>query len=188
MAEQQVTADGNTHKLPPVFMVIATQNPLEFQGTYALPEAELDRFFMRIRVGYPDTDAELKMIASQRHGHPLDKLQPVIGLQELAALQRAVEEVRVADDVAAYALALVKATRSHSALSLGASPRATLALVRASQALALIMGGDFVTPRHIKQMARPVLSHRIIPRSGTTAAQTTEVIVDDVLASVPVPA
>lgn len=188
MAEQQVTVDGTTHKLPPVFMVIATQNPLEFQGTYALPEAELDRFFMRIRIGYPDAQAELKMLASQRHGHPLDKLQPVIGLEELAALQRAVEEVRVADDVAAYALALVTATRNHPALSLGGSPRATLALVRAAQAMALIMGGDFITPRHIKQMARPVLSHRIILRSGATAAQATEAIVDEVLASVPVPA
>jgi MoxR-like ATPase len=188
MAEQQVTVDGNTHPLPPVFMVIATQNPLEFQGTYALPEAELDRFFMRIRIGYPGAQAEMKMIESQRHGHPLDKLQPVLGVQDLAALQRAVEELRVADDVAAYALALVNATRNHASLALGASPRATLALVRAAQAFTLVLGGDFVTPRHIKQMARHVLSHRIILRSGATAAQAAEAVVDDVLGTVPVPA
>jgi MoxR-like ATPase len=174
MAEQQVTVDGNTHPLPSVFMVIATQNPLEFQGTYALPEAELDRFFMRIRIGYPDAQAEMKMIESQRHGHPLDKLQPVLSVQDLAGLQRAVEEVRVADDVAAYALALVNATRNHASLAL--------------QAFTLVLGGDFVTPRHIKQMARHVLPHRIILRSGATAAQAAEAVVDEVLASVPVPA
>lgn len=187
MAENQVSVDGKTHKLTSVFMVIATQNPIEYQGTYALPEAQLDRFFMRIRVGYPDTEAELKMLASQRHGHPLDKLYPVITLEELLALQYAVENVRVSDEVARYALALVQATRSHPALSLGASPRATLALLRAAQALALMHGGDFITPQHIKQIALPVLSHRIILRTGGQSAQAAEVVVNEILASVSVP-
>jgi len=188
MAEQQVTVDGRTRRLPPVFMVIATQNPLEFQGTYPLPEAQLDRFFMRIRIGYPDAEAEMKMIRSQEHGHPLDKLEPVIGLEELAALQRAVEDVRVSDDVAAYALSVVQATRNHPGLALGASPRATLALLRAAQAFALMLGGDFITPQHVKKVARQVLSHRIIPRSGASSAQTAEAVVGEVLASVRVPA
>lgn len=188
MAEQQVTVDGRTHRLPPVFMVIATQNPLEFQGTYPLPEAQLDRFFMRIRLGYPDTEAEMKMIRSQEHGHPLDKLEPVIGLEELAVLQRAVEDVRVSDDVAGYALSLVQATRNHPGLALGASPRATLGLLRAAQASALMLGGDFITPQHVKKVAPQVLSHRIIPRSGASSAQTAEAIVGELLASVRVPA
>jgi len=187
MAENQVSVDGKTHKLSAVFIVIATQNPLEYQGTYALPEAQLDRFFMRIRMGYPDTEAELKMVASQHHGHPLDKLHPVITLEELAALQNAVENVRVSDEVAGYALGLVQATRSHPNLSLGASPRATLALLRAAQALALMQGGEFITPQHIKQIALPVLSHRIIPRSGSQTAQAAETVVNEVLASVTVP-
>jgi len=188
MAEQQVTVDGRTRRLPPVFMVIATQNPLEFQGTYPLPEAQLDRFFMRIRIGYPDAESEMKMIRSQEHGHPLDKLEPVIGLDELAALQRAVEDVRVSDDVATYALSLVQATRNHPGLALGASPRATLALLRAAQAFALMLGGGFITPQHVKNVARQVLSHRIIPRSGASSAQTAEAIVGEVVASTRVPA
>src|SRR5712691_1024056 len=102
MAEQQVTVDGQTRRLSAVFMVIATQNPIEFHGTYPLPEAQLDRFFMRIRIGYAEAEAELKMVASQRHGHPIDKLEPVIGLAELAEVQRAVEDIRVADEVARY--------------------------------------------------------------------------------------
>jgi len=187
MAEQQVTVDGQTHRLPAVFMVIATQNPIEFHGTYPLPEAQLDRFFMRIRIGYADTEAELKMVASQRHGHPIDKLEPVIGLEELAVLQRAVEDIRVADDVERYALALVQATRDNPGLALGASPRATLALLRASQAFALLKGEGFVTPQHVKLMARYVLPHRIILRSGSSSIQATEAMVEKIADSVPVP-
>lgn len=187
MAEKQVTVDGTTHALDSVFMVIATQNPLEFQGTYALPEAQLDRFFMRIQVGYPDAESELKMVASQRHGHPIDKLAPVVNLEQLAGLQRAVEDISVAADVAAYALALVQATRTHSALAVGASPRATLALLRAAQAFALIRGESFITPRHVKHLARAVLAHRIILRSGTSAALAAEGVIGEILASVPVP-
>jgi MoxR-like ATPase len=169
-------------------MVIATQNPIEFHGTYPLPEAQLDRFFMRIRIGYADADAELKMVASQRHGHPLDNLQPVISQEDLALLQRAVEEIRVADDVARYALSLVQATRDNPALALGASPRATLALLRASQAFALLKGDEFVTPHHVKQMTRYVLPHRIITRSGSNSTQATESVVAKIVESVAVPA
>ena len=188
MGEQQVTVDGQTHRLPPVFMVIATQNPLEFHGTYPLPEAQLDRFFMRIKIGYPDTAAELKMIDAQRHGHPLDTLGPVIELEQLMALQRAVEEVRISDDVARYALAIVKATRTHPDLMLGASPRASLALLRAAQAFALLRGEEFITPSHIKQLAQPVLAHRILPRSGVHTATAAQAILTEVLGSLPVPA
>jgi len=183
-----VTIEGEPRPLPDPFLVIATQNPVEYEGTYPLPEAQLDRFFMRIRIGYPDAGAEMKMIRSQEHGHPLDKLEPVIGLEELAALQRAVEDVRVSDDVASYALSLVQATRNHPGLALGASPRASLALLRAAQAFALVLGGDFITPQHVKNVARQVLSHRIIPRSGAISAQTAEAIVGEVVASTRVPA
>jgi MoxR-like ATPase len=168
-------------------MVIATQNPIEFHGTYPLPEAQLDRFFMRIRIGYADTEAELKMVASQRHGHPIDTLEPVIGLEELAELQRAVEDIRVAADVERYALALVQATRDNPGLALGASPRATLALLRASQAFALLKGEEFVTPQHVKLMVRYVLPHRIILRSGSSSIQATEAMVEKIADSVPVP-
>jgi MoxR-like ATPase len=187
MAEQQVTVDGETRRLPAVFMVIATQNPIEFHGTYPLPEAQLDRFFMRIRIGYAETEAELKMVASQRHGHPIDTLEPVIGLEELAELQRAVEDIRVADDVARYALALVQATRDNPGLALGASPRATLALLRASQAFALLKGEEFATPQHVKLMVRYVLPHRIMLRSGSGSVQATEAVVEKIADSVPVP-
>ncbi len=187
MAEQQVTVDGQTRRLANVFMVIATQNPIEFHGTYPLPEAQLDRFFMRIRVGYADADAELKMVASQRHGHPIDGLQPVMGLDELAQLQRAVEEIRVADDVARYALGLVQATRTDPAFALGASPRATLALLRASQALALLKGETYVTPQYVKQMTRYVLAHRVMLRSGASSIEATEAAIAKVVESVAVP-
>jgi len=187
MAEQQVTVDGQTRRLPAVFMVIATQNPIEFHGTYPLPEAQLDRFFMRIRIGYAETEAELRMVASQRHGHPIDALEPVIGLGELAELQGAVEDIRVAEDVARYALALVQATRDNPGLALGASPRATLALLRASQAFALLKGEDFTTPQHVKLMARYVLPHRIIMRSGAGSMQATEGMLEKIVDSVAVP-
>ncbi|CAN5336102.1 MoxR family ATPase [soil metagenome] len=187
MGEQQVTVDGHTHRLPGVFMVIATQNPLEFQGTYALPEAQLDRFFMRIKIGYPDTEAELKMIAAHRHGHPLDKLAQVISLEQVAELQRAVEEIRVGEDVARYALEIVRATRVHPGLLLGASPRASLATLRAAQALSVLRGENFITPAHVKYVAPHVLAHRIIPRTGGNSAHAAEAIVSEVLGSVPVP-
>jgi MoxR-like ATPase len=188
MAEQQVTVDGKTHPVPGVFMVIATQNPIEFHGTYALPEAQLDRFFMRIRLGYPDAESELKMVASQEHGHPLDKLHAVIGVDQLSALQRAVEDVRISDDVVKYALALVQATRDRPDVMLGASPRATLALRRAAQAFALLAGETFATPLHVKQMARYVLPHRVISRTSSGHAGAAETIVREVLESVRVPA
>ena len=188
MAEQQVTVDGKTHPVPGVFMVIATQNPIEFHGTYALPEAQLDRFFMRIRLGYPDAQSELKMVASQEHGHPLDKLRPVLGIDQLLSLQRAVENVRISDDVVQYALALVQATRDRPDVMLGASPRATLALRRAAQAFAFLEGEEFATPKHVKQMARYVLPHRVIPRTSSGHASAAETIVREVLENVPVPA
>jgi MoxR-like ATPase len=188
MAEQQVTVDGNSRRLPPVFMVIATQNPIEFHGTYALPEAQLDRFFMRIGIGYPDAKSELRMVASQEHGHPLDQLKPAISLEQLSALQRAAEDVRMSDDVMRYALAIVQATRERPDVMLGASPRATLALRRAAQSFALLQRQEFVTPAHVKQMARHVLPHRIIARASATHGSAGESVVREVLESVPVPA
>ncbi|HEX3098012.1 MAG TPA: AAA family ATPase [Usitatibacter sp.] len=188
MAEQQVTVDGHARRLPSPFMVIATQNPIEFHGTYPLPEAQLDRFFMRIALGYPDAASELRMVASQEHGHPLDTLQPALGLGDLAALQREVEAVRVSEDVMRYALALVQATRDRSDVTLGASPRATLALRRAAQALALLQGGQFATPQHVKEVARHVLPHRIIARAASSQGHPGELVVREVLESVRVPA
>lgn len=162
MAEFQVSAEGMTRPLPEVFMVIATQNPVEFHGTYPLPEAQLDRFFMRLSMGYPDRNAEIAILQQQQHGHPIDALQPVLSIPELRQLQQAVEQVHVADAVLGYIADLVQASRQHPDLELGASPRGALALMKAAKAAALIDGLDYVTPDQVMRVAEPVLAHRLI--------------------------
>ena len=162
MAEAQVTTEGVTRTLPEVFMVIATQNPVEYHGTYPLPEAQLDRFFMRLSMGYPDRDAEIRILQQQFTGHPIDNLKPVISIAQLRALQEAVEQVHISEPVLGYIADIVRASREHPDLELGASPRGALALMKAARAAALIDGLDYVTPDQVIKVAEPVQAHRLI--------------------------
>lgn len=187
MAEYQVTVDGVSHVLPEVFMVIATQNPVELHGTYPLPEAQLDRFLMRVRMGYPDTAAEMKMLRSQQESHPLARLQPVMNVADIRAIQQRVRTIAVADKVAEYAIGLAQESRRHPALVAGVSPRGVLALIRAAQALAFIKGQEYVTPQMVKYLAPHVLAHRVITRDGGQGEGTGEKAIHDVRSRVAVP-
>jgi len=164
MSERQVSADGETHDLPSPFMVIATQNPVEFEGTYPLPESQLDRFLLRLPVGYPDREAELRVLASHRQGEPVDKLQPALSREQVSQLQESVRRVEVEESINAYLLNIVDATRNCEDLHTGVSTRGALALYRAAQAAALVDGRSYVVPDDIKQLAVPVLAHRVITR------------------------
>ncbi len=189
MQERQVSVEGTTHRLPDPFLVIATQNPVEFEGTFALPQAQLDRFLLRAEVGYPDPAGE-RLIA-RRHqaaADPLEAIEPVIARERLLELRDLVRTVRVADEVEAYAVNLVRATRAHPDVELGASPRATVALYRTAQAAAVLGGRDFVTPDDVKAVAPAVLTHRLVvnlDRSlhGATAGGA----LTQILAATPVP-
>jgi len=181
MEERQVTVDGKTYQLEPPFMVIATQNPLEMEGTYPLPEAQRDRFMARISVGYPTLSAELGMLDIHSASSPLDRLIPVADATQLRALSRAVRSVHLSEPVRRYAVNLVAATRTHPGLRLGASPRATLHLARACRAYAALDGRDYVIPDDIQALAVPVLAHRLFP-----AAQAEQVLADLVNA-IPLP-
>ncbi len=173
MEERQVTVDGKTYQLEPPFMVIATQNPMEMEGTYPLPEAQRDRFMARISVGYPTVSAELGMLDIHSASSPLDWLVPVANAAEVRALTHAVRSVHVAQPVRQYAVNLVAATRTHPDLRLGASPRATLHLVRACRAYAALDGRDYVIPDDVQALAAPVLAHRLFP-----AAQAKQVLAE----------
>ena len=162
MAERQVTVDGVTYPLPEPFLVFATENPIEFEGTFPLPEAQLDRFFLRLTVGYPALGDEARMLRAISGQHPIETLQPVVDGTRLPELQQLVSTVHVADSVVDYVLRLVTATRSHQDVALGASPRASLALFRAAQAAAALAGREFVIPDDVKRMAEPVLTHRLL--------------------------
>jgi MoxR-like ATPase len=169
MEEHQVSVDGRTHRLPDPFFVIATQNPIEFYGTYPLPEGQRDRFLMSIGLGYPSFETEREIAIDQMLGHPIDELKPVVSIDEVRRIQRAVKEIHVDRSVIDYVVSLVHATRNHPALLLGSSPRGSLALVRTSQAAALIEGRDFVIPDDVKRMAPSVLPHRFIARERSRA-------------------
>jgi len=188
MAEARVTVDGVTHVLQPPFLVMATQNPIDHEGTFPLPEAQLDRFLMRFSLGYPNLDDELKMLDRLQKGHPLDRLQPVVTPEELVAGQRAVRDVHVDEKVRRYLTEIVHGTRECDDLSLGASPRASIALFRTSQALAAASGRSFVQPDDVKRVAGPVLTHRLILRPESRLRKiTAESIVEEIVAQVPVP-
>jgi MoxR-like ATPase len=161
MSESQVTVDGATYRLEPPFIVFATQNPHEFSGTYPLPEAQLDRFLLRVAIGYPSLAAELDMLYARQSDDPLDRLEPVATREDLVAMQAAVRQVEVRPAVGRYLLSLVTATRGHADVVLGASPRGTLALFRAAQARAYAQGRGYVTPEDVQALAMPVLGHRI---------------------------
>jgi MoxR-like ATPase len=188
MAESRVTVDGSSYTLKPPFLVIGTQNPIDHEGTFPLPEAQLDRFFMRFSLGYPSLDQELKMIDMLQREHPLAKLGPVVTAAELVACQRAVREVHVDEKLRRYLVEIIHRTRAHEDLALGGSPRATLALFRAAQALAAISGRNFVQPDDVKRVAGHVLGHRLILRPESRLRKVTvESIVDEAVASVRVP-
>ena len=162
MEEHQVTVDGVTHPLRPPFMVVATQNPIEYEGTFPLPEAELDRFLMRLSLGYPDFTEEMAIIERQEQTHPIDSLEPVASPEEVVSMQEAAKQVYVDRLVRHYIVALTEATRGHRDVALGASPRATLGLFRTARALALVQDRDYVVPDDIKLLAAAALSHRIV--------------------------
>ena len=162
MDERQVTVDGQTMALPAPFFVMATQNPIELEGTFPLPEAQLDRFLLRLRLGYPDQDEETAILARFQKSDPLPELTAVAGTAQIAELQRKCRQVRVSEPIRRYIAAVVAATRVHDALRFGVSPRGSLALMRAGQALAALRGRDYVLPDDIKHMAGPVLTHRLI--------------------------
>jgi MoxR-like ATPase len=190
MAERRVSADGQTYTLKPPFLVIATQNPIDHEGTFPLPEAQLDRFLIRLALGYPSLEEESKMLQRLQHGHPIDDLATVVTAAELVASQEAIREIHVDDKVRRYVLEIVHATREHADVQLGGSPRASIALFRTAQALAAIGGRNFVLPDDVKRMVLPVLGHRLILRPESrirkiTPATVLNEIVSDVAAPVP---
>lgn len=188
MEERQISVERETLALPRPFLVIATQNPIELEGTFPLPEAQLDRFLLRLRLGYPAMEEERTMLRRFRHEQPLHELQPVLSTGELLALQQVVKQVIVNEPVETYLLDLVRATRSQSVIDLGASPRAALALEHASQALAAISGRAFVRPDEIKRMAPAVLAHRLIlSAQARLRGRAAEQVITELIESVPVP-
>jgi MoxR-like ATPase len=168
MEERQSTIDGTTYMMPDPFLVIATQNPIEYEGTFALPEAQLDRFLLRIRLGYPQPIEEIVILDEQKRAHPLDEIDVVLAVQELRDLQTAVREIYVDSTVSDYIVRLVNGTRVHPDVYLGASPRGSLALYRAGQAMAALLGRDYVIPDDIKALAEPALAHRLIIKTSST--------------------
>ena len=184
MEELQISVDGVTHKLPVPFMALATQNPIETYGTYHLPEAQLDRFLMRISIGYPDRAAELQML--EKMPHKLS-VEPVMTLEDVLALREAASKVTVSEQVKAYILMIVSATRNRKEIKLGASPRASIALYRAAQAMALMNNRAFATPDDVKEMASSVLSHRVILAAGQTEFISSEEIVQKIIDETVVP-
>jgi MoxR-like ATPase len=168
MEERQATIDGITHPMPDPFLVIATQNPIEYEGTFALPEAQLDRFMLRVRLGYPQPVEEVVILDEQKRHHPIDDLDEVCSVDELREMQDAIREIYVDPTVADYVVRLVNATRTHPDVYLGASPRGSIALYRAGQALAGLLGRDYVIPDDVKSLAEAALAHRIIVKASSS--------------------
>ncbi|WP_234444084.1 AAA family ATPase [Streptomyces sp. NRRL S-1868] len=189
MEERQVTIDGSTYELPDPFMVVATQNPVEMEGTYPLPEAQRDRFMARVSIGYPSPAAELEMLDVHGGPSPLEELRPVAHADEIVKLVETVRGVHVSDAVRRYAVELVTATRAHQDLRLGASPRATLHLLRAAKAAAALAGREFALPDDVQSLAVPVLAHRLLPTAQAQLnRRTAEQVVGEIVQRVPVPA
>ncbi len=188
MEEHQVTVDGVTHNLPHPFMVLATQNPIEYEGTFPLPEAQVDRFLMRIRLGYPSKADEIQVLERQQFQHPFQELEQMVSVEELTEMQEAVKTVFVSPAVKQYIVDLTNQTRAHNEVYLGASPRGSLALYRTGQARACILGRDYVLPDDIKILAVPTLAHRVILGPGARLRDlSTQQVVEEILNSVPVP-
>ena len=188
MSERQVTIDGTTRPLGPPFLVLATQNPYEFEGTYPLPESQLDRFMMRVKIGYPNRTAERAILTQHRRGEPVDQLNPVLRPADIVALQMVVRNVKVEPPVADYILDLIESTRVHPDVSLGASTRAALAYYRASQALAMLSGRQYATPDDVKSLAIPVLAHRIMTKAWDQGGRNdTVAVVNEIVSKTKVP-
>jgi MoxR-like ATPase len=189
MSERQVSVDGHTNPLPRPFMVIATQNPAEFEGTYPLPESQLDRFLLRIPVGYPAREVEMQVLTSHRDGEPVELLDPVLACDQIVELQAVVRQVTVDEAINHYVLDIVQATRDCSELHVGVSPRGALALYRASQASALVAGRRYVVPDDVKNLAVPVLAHRVISKGYLHGGQreAVESLIERLVEEVSVP-
>ncbi len=188
MEERSVSVEGYLHEVPNPFFVVATRNPIEHHGTFPLPEGELDRFGLSLAVGYPDHDAERRVVVAQRTGHPIDQLEPILDPESVGAHQEAVRTVHIDDGVLDYALRIVRATRDHPEVALGASPRGTLSLTRAAQALALLAGRDYVLPDDVKTVAPAALVHRILPNADRAATRPVmEQLVASILRGIPAP-
>lgn len=185
MNEFQVSLDGTTYPLPAPFMVLATQNPLEYEGTYPLPESQLDRFLLKVKIGYPSLADEKRVLAAQKLYHPLDTLRPVLNAAEVVALQEEVRQIRVDDSLVDYLMSIVSQTRESKKLAVGVSPRGSLALYRGAQALALVEGRHYCIPDDIKRLAVPILSQRVIGNSFSDhdAAE----VIEEILHQTPVP-
>ena len=189
MGESQVSVDGTRRDLADLFFVIATQNPVEFRGTYPLPEAQMDRFAMQFTLGYVETAQEVEILTAQEHNHPLDELEPCATLAEVLLLKEAVRRVRMSDELKRYTVDLVSGTRGAAGVQLGASPRASIALMKAAQALALFEGMEFVTPDQIQELAIPVIAHRLVMEpQARFAGQTARGVVEEVVKRIRVPA
>jgi MoxR-like ATPase len=190
MSDRQVSVDGCTRPLGPPFLVLATQNPFEFEGTFPLPESQMDRFLLRLHLGYPDRQFEKEVLTRHRAGEPVETLKPVMDIAAVAELQHEVRQVRVDDSLNDYILDLVTATREHAGLYLGASTRAALALYRAAQAQALLEGRDYVVPDDVKRLARPVLAHRLLAKGYRQGARgdAAEEITKEIVEQTPLPA
>ena len=189
MSDTQVSVDGATHALPKPFMVIATQNPFEFEGTYPLPESQLDRFLMRISMGYPDRENERQVLSIHRQSEPVESLQPAIGVEQVLQLQNAAREVTVEDSINEYLLDIIAATRESDELHVGVSTRGALCLYRAAQAMAVVDGRDFVVPDDVKRLCVPVLSHRVITKGYLHGryTQAVEALIHRLVEQVPTP-
>ena len=188
MDERQVTVEGITHEIPRPFMVMATQNPIEYEGTFPLPEAQLDRFFAMITLGYPTLEEELTIVNDQQLAHPIDSLEAVAPPEDIIQVQEAVKTVYVDDLIREYIVTLIEATRVRDDLTLGSSPRGSLAVFRGAQALALIRGRDYVLPDDVKELAAPMLSHRMIPSAAARMRGVhSRDIVTEIVDEVPVP-
>ncbi|MCA9425619.1 MAG: MoxR family ATPase [Candidatus Omnitrophica bacterium] len=188
MSEQQVSIEGTTYPLPSPFFVLATQNPIEFHGTYPLPEAQLDRFLSRIEIGYPSDEVEVDILYAQQNRHPVERLEPLLHADDCVTLMRAVRDVSVDRSLAEYLVAIVNATRRDERLELGCSPRGSLMLFRACQSRALIQGRDYVLPDDIQQLAVAVLAHRIAPTTKTRySGMEGKALIQEILNQIPVP-
>jgi len=189
MGEAQVSVEGERRNLSELFFVIATQNPVEFRGTYPLPEAQMDRFAMQFTLGYVSPAEEVAILTAQEHNHPIDELQPAATLADVLALKWAVESVRISGELKRYAVDLVATTRTAQGVQLGASPRASIALMKIAQALALFDGFDFVAPEHIQKLAVPVIAHRLVLEPQARFSGVTQRgVVEEAVKKLPVPA
>ena len=188
MAERRVSADGQTYVLKPPFLVIATQNPVDQEGTFPLPEAQLDRFLVRLSLGYPTYEEESKMLTRLQKGHPIDDLQPVVSAQDVINCQDAIRDIHVDDKIKRYLLDIVHGSREHEDVMLGGSPRASIALFRCAQSLAAIQGRDFVIPDDVKRMAQPVMAHRLILKpESRLRKKTPSIVVKELVGDAKVP-